>query len=525
MLLLFASEDTNGEYRAGCYDGDASIEAATVTPFGQCINTNSDVQYSLAGNLGEALISVASSPYIRSAPLILFFLSSTALVVGVILTQRELRRCLSWMQTCQEYGEEYSEQLMRVMGVSKSDEVTLKESLCEKAAQCIDGLVIDDLLQKWVKMGVELSMGVFGGIFLYSLPEETFVNSVNDAKGTRRRLIHAADPSLEQIIFRPGGVWGVIPSCLRESLAGGLAKEIKSGDKLVTGDGNHEGMESASVGSNNTEEPTDDDDTNNDGYSSDTPLSSPAASVDVGNLSQNQTPVQFARDSHRAKGSDGRILSQHNVVGGSRETIADALSATINDLISSNFTSNRKPSVEDGCNDRGHKQGGPHQGEQYRRDQRNEPHPSPPMQLEKTLQCLTAVASFMFLYHLRSSPSTRRAWGSAAKFLTSLGLVSTAIGAGVTSTVLSSNEAVLGAMASNPIVGMLYSKMIDSLRVTQLYKLPTVIGDRAQLMLKWLREEIKKNKRLQAAVAFTVLYGIRRLSAGPRPRQNKFRRR
>ena len=399
-----------------------------------------------------------------------------------------------------------------------SDEVTLKESLCEKAAQCIDGLVIDDLLQKWVKMGVELSMGVFGGIFLYSLPEEMFANSVNDAKGTRRRLIHAADPSLERIIFRPGGVWGVLPSCLRESLASGLMKEIKSGDKLVTGDGSHEGMESASVGSSNTEEPTDDD-------SSDTPLSSPAASVDVGNLSQNQTPVQCARDSHRAKGGGGGILSQHNVVGGSRETIADALSATINDLISSNFTSNRKPSVEDGCNDRGHKQGGSHQGEQYRRDQQSEPHPSPPMQLEKTLQCLTAVASFVFLYHLRSSPSTRRAWGSAVKFLASLGLVSTAIGAGVTSTVLSSNEAVFGAMASNPIVGMLYSKMMDRLRVTQLYKLPMDIGNRAQLMLNRLREEIKKNKRLQAVVAFTVLYGMRRLSDGPRPRQNKFRRR
>ena len=101
------------------------------------------------------------------------------------------------------------------MGVSNTDELTvrLKEKhiqwknsfweQAQKSVDCMDGLVLDDVLQKWIKMGVEFSMGAWGGFVLYSIPEEIFEGTVDGAKGTRRRLIHAADPSLEQIIFRP----------------------------------------------------------------------------------------------------------------------------------------------------------------------------------------------------------------------------------------------------------------------------------------------------------------------------------
>jgi len=517
VLLLFA----DGSPDRVCHDNyDRAIgneidpDFASDFSFDQCNDNN---EQSTLGDAGEILRAIAASPYLRSVPLILIFLSSTALVVGVILIHKEFRHCWSWIQTCQEYGEECSQQLMTVMGVSNPDELTekMKEkhlqlknafwNQAEKTMDCADGLVMDDVLRKWAKMGAEFSMGVCGGVVLYSLPEEIFVDSSSGAKTARRRLIRAADPSLEQIVFRPGGMWDVLPPYLMEYLTRSrLLKEIKSEVELDGSVGSRNETEITSVGSS-MEHPVDEDDTNdNDEDSSDTPLASPVPLVNLRVSRQDYVPIHHALVIP-AEGGES-IPGQNNDEECSRETVADALSATINDLVVSNFMgTRRRPSIEHD------KKTGSQQKKELQQGPPTEssPPPSPQLQVAKFLHRTTIAASFLFLCHLRSSSSTRRTWGSAVKFLTSLGLASTAVGAGVASAVLSSNAAEFGAMASHPIVGMLYSNILDKLRVSQMCELPKDSSNRMQWIFNRLREEIRKNKRLQAAWAFMVLNAMR----------------
>lgn len=170
---------------------------------------------------------------------------------------------------------------------------------------------MDDVLDKCVEMGIEFSMGVCGCMVLYGLPEGIFGKVKEDAKDARCRLICATaeDPLLERILFRPGGVWDVLPPNLRESLTicGSPTKEIKKPKvKLVNGDITREGTEVVlSVGSTSTELSLDDDGYTNCNVedSSDTPLaSSPVPSINVRCSNHAHVPIQGAQSAHAEVG-------------------------------------------------------------------------------------------------------------------------------------------------------------------------------------------------------------------------------
>ena len=129
----------------------------------------------------------------------------------------------------------------------------------------MDKLVVDDVLRNVTKWGLDCVIGMWGGILLYSLPDEIFVNKDNDkknaARDTRRRLIHAADPTLEQIIFRRGGVWDILPASLRDCI-------LNNKRKMLSAQGNAVQPLAACSDSNGGTDTTSDDDED----SSDTPL-------------------------------------------------------------------------------------------------------------------------------------------------------------------------------------------------------------------------------------------------------------
>lgn len=516
LLLLFSNNDqTVGDNVCGSED---SILLNDVDPdFAlqyQCTNNNEQGKIQ---NVGATILSIASSPYLRAVPLILLVVSSTVFVVGIILTHKQLQQYCSNVQT-------YHKQLMSIMGVSNQDELIvklnekqldLKKTLgdkVDKTLNCLDGLVLDDVIRKYTKMGIEFTLGVWGGTVLYSLPEEMFANSINDAKATRRRLIHAADPSLEQMLFRPGGVWDVFPPLLRDYLMRRrVVAGIYSGDARLTNGGSidsHEGTETTtSLGS--SEEPNDED-------SSDTPVASPVSSLvnatAMGSsIIQNYMPIRVIH----AEGQKKKDSSQNKHDG---ETISDALSATISDLVISNFTGTKISLVEDQSSSNNNEvQSEQREGLQHKGEEQQVTSPPSTFQLDRVLHRTSIVASVAFLYHLRSSSSTRRAWGSVVKVLTSLGLVSTAIGTGVASALLSStntkNMASSGdsttcVTTNHPILTMFYSKVMDQLSVPQTLSLPMDIFKRIQ----WIREQVCKNKRLQSAVALMVVYGMRRFT-------------
>ena len=145
------------------------------------------------------------------------------------------------------------------------------------------------------------------------------------------------------------------------------------------------------------------------------------------------------------------------------------------------------------------------------KEQKEEP-PSPPpqLQLEKILHRTTIAATLLFLFHLRISPTTCRAWRSAAQFLASVGLAATAVSASVASKVLSPDSARSFA-TSNPIVGLVCYKVFDGLATSPWCRIPFDIYDRIPIVSHQVREELKKNKRLQAALALMVLCGIKHL--------------
>jgi len=524
--LLFADDATV------CLDDRNGVDPDFASDYQidhQCIDDNhgqQQQQYTIA-DAGEVLRAIASSPHLRAAPLILLFLSSTVLVVGVVLTHKEFRQCWSWLQSCQVYGEECSQQLMKSMGVSSQEELTQKmkenvtqwkNKVAEQLEQSMDrseGLVLDDILRQWVKSGVEFSMGVWGGIVLYSIPEEIFVDSSHGAKTARRRLVRAADPSLEQILFRPGGIRDMVPPNWMEYLNKSMVlKQIEAETELDIADRDQKDtdMEILSEGSS-TENCTNDIDED----SSDTPLASPVSpAVDARASCESSAEIRLAKVV-RAEGRE-IILQQNQDKECQRETLPDAMSATIYDVVVSNLTSSKKrPSLEHDKKAESQQTQEPTQGPQ------NGPSlPSTPqMKLETFLRHTSMAASFLFLCHLRSSHHTRRAWGSAIKLLTSLGLVSLAMGSGAASAMLSSNAIEFGAMASHPIIGMLYSSILDLSSVSQMCQISTDIHGRIQNIFNQIREVIQKNKRLQAALAFIVLHGMRSLlkKGGPIPRR------
>ena len=98
----------------------------------------------------------------------------------------------------------------------------------------------------------------------------------------------------------------------------------------------------------------------------------------------------------------------------------------------------------------------------------------------------------------------RRSWGSAVNLLSSLGLATTAIGAGVISSWINTNDIT----AIDPILKICYLELLEGLGVSRVMRNVEHLQSR---MFKNLREEVKKNKRLQTALLLFVLYLMRRL--------------
>ena len=123
----------------------------------------------------------------------------------------------------------------------------------------------------------------------------------------------------------------------------------------------------------------------------------------------------------------------------------------------------------------------------------------PPLQVEKILQRTAITSAICFLLHLSKSPSTRKSWRSTLNFFASCGLFSTAVSTGLAS----------------KVVGSTYTNENSIIRLVcdnALKRLPLFQDANAKIceMLNRLKEEVKNNRRLQMAFAFSVIYGFRR---------------
>ncbi|KAL7537090.1 hypothetical protein ACHAWF_005653 [Thalassiosira exigua] len=529
VLLLFAPASDGasggvGEVVSGeCHPGataDGQIDRGFFS-IDQCAESGEpDWQFSSAiQDTGEVLLALGTSPYLRAAPFVLLVVSSTALVVGVILTGRELRRLWERTEALRKCGEECSKRLVAVAGASDSEELASKlrerqaewnESLRNRVASALetaDDLVPDDVLKSVVRSGSDLATnlaaGLGGTVVLYALPDGVLGDSPAEARAARRRIVRAADPSLERAMFRRGGAWDVVSPRARVALRSFLGKESER---------------VASV--RNTKHLSKDDDAaDTDEESSDTPLAAPVSPVDAADESTDRAPapIGFARVVCAGEGD------HDNYEEGPRETVAEALAGTLSDLIVSRLAKGHKPASHDGRTSGPVGREGALEGESRRRQRprhRHEPPtPPPPLPLETFLRRTTIAASFLFLCHLRVSPSTRRAWETALKLAASLGLASAATASGVASAALGSN-AQFEAMARHPVAVALTSMLAEGMGVPRIAELRTDVGERARRAWERLRRAMKEDGRLRAAVAFLVLYGAKGLCvrAGPRSR-------
>ena len=485
VVLLF-SNYSRSDHRGG----DAELLSTGYYYSPQCAAEDDVEGGDVLGRAGEALLSIASSPHLRSVPILLLFLSSTAFVVGIVLTHGELRKFLARIQKWKECGRGFSQQLADFVGVANADvssagtngRVRLGDALwgrAEGVMDRLDGMVLDDELRQLARTGAEFSMGALGGILLYSVPDDLFAGSFPDARSARRRLIRAADPSLERMLFLPGGVWDVLPRNLNEFLtkkriaAGHVDAEVDMSNIAGRRDRNWKALVVSSEGT------AGDDST----YDGDDSLDSPIVSHLSSGSNRDDGPLVISGEFVGVKMS--RLSDDEN----SREEAEDEMCATTtNSVIFHDITGT-------GC------LGGELRTQQFT-EKEQEPIPPPPeLVLRQILHRTSIAAAFFFLCHICRSPSTRRAWGSAANLLTSLGLASTAVGAGIVSALLSSNNI----PAINPILEIFYVKVLEGSAVSRAHC-------NLERMVKRVREDIKKNKRLQSSLAFFVLYWIRSLT-------------
>ena len=497
VVLLFSSNSRSTDHRgASCVtalvdDIDAELLSTGYCYSPQCAAEEDVEGGDVLGRAGEILLSISSSPHLRSVPILLLFLSSTAFVIGVVLTHGELRKFLAHMQKWKECGLGFSQQLADFAGVVNADvssaggtngRARLGGELwgrAEGVMDRMDGMVLDDVLRQSVRTGAEFSMGAFGGILLYSVPDDLFVGPFPDARSARRHLIRAADPSLERMLFRPGGVWDVLPRNLAEFLtkkriaAGHVDAEADMSNIVGRRDGNGKALVVSS------ERTAGDDST----YDGDDSLDSPMVSHLSSGSNRDEGPLVMSGEGLGVKMSR---LSDDEC---SREDAEDEMCATTtNSVIVHDI-------MATGC------LGGELQTQQFT-EKGEKPIPPPPeLHLRQILHRTSIAAAFFFLCHICRSPSTRRAWGSAANLLTSLGLASTAVGAGIVSALLSSSNIT----AINPILEIIYVKVLEGSTVFRAHS-------NLERMFKRVREDIKKNKRLQSSLAFFVLYWIRSLT-------------
>ena len=449
IVLLFSSSDDAmqcpGQEEGDNVEIDINDNYSTKYYSRQCVK---DVGERHEQIIGEIFLTIASSVHLRSATIVLVFLSSAAFVIGIILSQGELRRCWVRIQEWTECGRGLSRQIMAVIDEAKPGGFILESA--EKALECIDGAVLDDVLSKMIKMGAALSMGAFGGILLYSVPDEIFSFSSVDVRNARRQLIHYVDPALEQIFFRPGGAWDVLPHNVADFL-------IKWG--LMRHKNRH-----APGGSLELTTTT---------FDSDDSLDSITISSQENEAELNTAEEVAAKVLRRSKDTSLTGERMHDVI---ETTTERAIVGECN---------GRKSQAE----------------KSIETEEKSNP---PELELQKILHRTSIAATIIFTCHLCRSPSTRRSWGSAVNLLSSLGLATTAIGAGVISAWINTNDIT----AIDPILKICYLELLEGLGVSRVMRNVEHLQSR---MFKNLREEVKKNKRLQTALLLFVLYLMRRL--------------
>ncbi|EJK63715.1 hypothetical protein THAOC_15613 [Thalassiosira oceanica] len=417
--------------------------------------------------LGEAIVSAASSPHLRSVPLVLLLVSTTVFAIGVILTSAEARQLLSWARAAQRSGGEMSEKAMSALGVSNCAELSAKVQETQiklKAAvgthtdafvDGMDSLVLDDEIRKFVRCVADACLCIGGTAVLYSLPDELFRNTTHSAKSTRRRLIRAVDPSLEQVLFRPGGARDAVSF----ASAGMKHSVMRSDAPSVTAKG--EDSVDTDVTAAETLEPEDD-------------------------KEDAESPVPSSRVVIQ---HEGQCTSEE-----CRETIGEVISGTIHDVVTSNMGGGKSQSAES--------EGTIAENSSRHSSQITHGVSNSSKKLEKLLNRTSIAASALFLCHLRLNPRTRRSWGSMCSILASFGLASTAVGAGAISVVLCSKE---HSLVENPVLALAMAKLNDVIECS---------GDRMQesvrRALNKLWVEIRQNKSLQMTVALAVFFGMRR---------------
>jgi len=483
--------------------------------------------------IGQSLLTISSSPHLRSIPIFLILLSSATFLIGIILTQKQLSRLSTSISNYQErvnkhvismvklvFGEEIGDEMevqqptMSISSISKvlSGVIQIqKQQMSNSILMKMDNMVMDEYVQWFIQNGVELAFGLGGGIALYSLPETVFSSSDNDDNGNkgaivRQRLIHAADPWLERVLFHPGGMWDALPSGCRGLLMNDH-QEMKQNVVAMIG----QRQEEEGVKIKMIDDSLD--------TTQETLVGTEISAASIGSTDNETDDDEFASTPTRHAHSPPMSSVEMKTTTGDispKESVGEALYATICDVVASNManafqsreSTSRTPRHEREEND-GIRQQPPRP-------------PSPQEQIEKILHRTTIAATTIFLCQFLSSPTTRRSWVSAMKFLTSAGLFSTAISAGVASQLLRSSDTT--AAASTLLFGdcamtVLYSKIFDWIQVSSfpLYSsLPTSVNlekitKKMHVMFHRLREEIKKNKRLQATFALMVLYGVKQL--------------
>ena len=128
------------------------------------------------------------------------------------------------------------------------------------------------------------------------------------------------------------------------------------------------------------------------------------------------------------------------------------------------------------------------------------PPPLPELHLEKILRRTCLVSTFLFVYHLRRCPNTRKAWGYMANSITSLGLVSTAVGTGLVSSVLSANPSYSEGIV-NPMMNAICSTIMKGgWEMKGNGGGERSMTHRMEWIISQIRDEIKRNKRYYVAI-------------------------
>ncbi len=428
-------------------------------------------------------------------------------------------------------------QLQYIVNMTNVTQTHLQDKLVQKIQQVIlstDQLVLDDLLRTCHQWWIDMIGGALGALVLYSIPDGIFPstsaststmlgnlstssaesssnviesqkmgrksNGTNNfhvycdqnksMKRARQRIIKSIDPALESVLFQPGGLWEALPmgGKLREY----LKRMTSAGGVSVPGEQKNQ-LQIQCI-------------TECDSDAIATKLSHDIASHNV---------------SVSSEGNPGEKVekSKKNVVARKphSETIEEALSSTLLDIFASNMPSTSfLPAIK------ADKQQAPsavNETDTNASCQNPSPlKPTPPEtpfpQFGKLLHRTTVASILLFLYHLRSSPTTRKAWWSVVQFSTSMGILGVAVGTGVASRALES-ECVESLMTRNPVFSIICSSVWGSLPISThcsyLFNVSCIVEEKLKCRFLKMMEELKQNKHLRLILAIMIIYGVRRL--------------